>query len=481
MFRLFQRRLLTSSSAAAGELKIVYPSKDRVGENEFIDMFRSMSPYINVHRKTTMVIHLPGEQIASTKFQSTMQDIALMNSFGIRLVLVGGTRPQVNERLKVRQVVSRFDQGLRITGKEEMECVIDAAGYVRAQLERSLGRGVINAPGSGVPLTVSSGNFVTAQPIGIRNGVDLEHSGLVRRINVEKINRSLDHGEIVVVSNLGYSVSGDVFNCTSEDVAIACATQLNSSKLIFFHEGEMLERKRNKQIVHSLEIKDAQEYVSTAESDHDFIRYISHAVAACSKGVKRVHLVDQTIDGSLLDELFTRDGSGLLIFRDQYEDVRIAKTSDITGILCLIQPLLEKDLLVFRNQDSIETKINSFSVVERDGAILACAALELYPDNEMAEMACVAVDSHYRKSRIGNGLLIHILRRAVDHGIKKIFVLTTATAHWFQERGFQPASLEDLPLEKLASIDRSRNSQVFILDISAKRAIDEHELLLDSM
>jgi amino-acid N-acetyltransferase len=451
------------------------------GPCSFTEMFRMMSPYINFHRGSTMVIHLPGQVIESNVFAAVMQDIALLNTFGIKLVLVAGSRPQLNRQLEMRQLSQRFDCGMRITGPEELQCAMDAAGSVRFQIESHLGRGIVNSPGKARNINIASGNFITAQPVGVRGGVDFGNTGEMRRLNIPKVEDALDNGDIVLISSIGYSASGEVFNCMSEQVASKCAIQLKSDKLIFLHDGEEMFDTRTNQTVHALMIQQAQQYVEIARQDPevspDFLLYLKQSIKACINGVTRSHLVSRHVDGGLLQELFTRDGEGLMISKHMYEGVRMAKTSDIVSIMRLIQPLLDQDVLVSRNQEQIESNVHTFSVVERDGAIIACAALQPY-ENNMAEIACVAVDPQYRSLGKGNALIGFLLRKARSMGVNKVFVLTTRTSHYFMERGFEEASVEELPHSKRTKIDLKRGSKVYIMDISCKRALDEKELLL---
>lgn len=377
------------------------PQNGGPGPSSFTEMFRMMSPYINFHRGSTMVIHLPGQLVESPVFSAVMQDIALLNTFGIKLVLVAGSRPQLNHQLALRQLSQRFDCGMRITGPEELKCAMDAAGSVRFQIESFLGRGIVNSPGRARTINVASGNFITAQPVGVRGGVDFKNTGEMRRLNTAKVREALDNGDIVLISSIGYSASGEVFNCLSEQVASKCAIQLQSDKLIFMHDGEEMFDTRTNQKVQALIIQQAQQYVELAGADPeispDFLLYLKQSILACVNGVKRSHLVSRHVDGGLLQELFTRDGEGLMISKHMYEGVRMAKTSDIVSIMRLIRPLLDEDVLVSRNQEQIESNVHTFTVVERDGAIIACAALQPY-ENNFAEMACVAVDPAYRSS-----------------------------------------------------------------------------------
>ncbi|KAL3668313.1 hypothetical protein V7S43_006406 [Phytophthora oleae] len=452
-----------------------------VGPSSFTAMFRDMSPYINFHRGTTMVIHLPGQLVESNLFGAVMHDIALLNTFGVKLVLVAGSRPQLNRQLSLRKLSQRFDCGMRITGPMELQCAMDAAGSVRFQIESYLGRGIVNSPGRARTINIASGNFITAQPVGVRGGVDFKNTGEMRRLNVEKVRAALDDGDIVLISSIGYSASGEVFNCLSEQVASKCAIQLDSAKLIFMHNGEEMIDSRSNSVVQTLVIEQAQQYVELARQNPDingdFLLYLKESIKACVNGVKRSHLVSRHVDGGLLQELFTRDGEGLMITKHMYEGIRMATTNDIVSVMRLIQPLLDDDVLVSRDQEQIESNVDTFTVVERDGAIIACCTLQPY-ENNFAEMGCVAVDPTYRNLGKGNAMVGYIMRKAAAMGVTKLFVMTTRTAHWFLERGFVEATLNDLPPSKLAKIDLKRKSKVYICDISTKKALDEKELLL---
>ncbi|KAG3197462.1 Amino-acid acetyltransferase [Phytophthora cactorum] len=452
-----------------------------VGPSSFTAMFRDMSPYINFHRGTTMVIHLPGQLVESNLFGAVMHDIALLNTFGVKLVLVAGSRPQLNRQLSLRKLSQRFDCGMRITGPMELQCAMDAAGSVRFQIESYLGRGIVNSPGRARTINIASGNFITAQPVGVRGGVDFKNTGEMRRLNVDKVRAALDDGDIVLISSIGYSASGEVFNCLSEQVASKCAIQLESAKLIFMHNGEELIDSRSNSVVQTLVIEQAQQYVELARQNPDisgdFLLYLKESIKACVNGVKRSHLVSRHVDGGLLQELFTRDGEGLMITKHMYEGIRMATTNDIVSVMRLIQPLLDDDVLVSRDQEQIESNVDTFTVVERDGAIIACCTLQPY-ENNFAEMGCVAVDPTYRNLGKGNAMLGYIMRKAAAMGVTKLFVMTTRTAHWFLERGFVEATVNDLPPSKLAKIDLKRKSKVYICDISTKKALDEKELLL---
>jgi len=428
----------------------------------FVRWFRGSAPYINAFRNRTFVIAFGGELVAESQFASFIHDLALLNSLGVKLVLIHGARPQIEERLLARDASIRYVNGLRVTDDDALACVKEATGAVRVEIEALLSMGVANTPMAGFDIEVASGNFVTANPLGVREGVDYLHTGEVRRIDAAALQRRLEEGAIVLLSPLGYSPTGEVFNLSAEDVATAAAIALKAEKLIYMVDGPGL-LDRAGELQHELDLNAAERHLEHPEAlPEEVAKALFSAIYACRKGIRRAHLVNRRVDGSLLLELFTRDGVGTLISSETFEDVRQAEIDDVGGILGLIEPLEAEGVLVRRSRELLEMEIDYFTVVERDGAIIGCAALYPFPADRIGELACLAVDPRYRDQNRGEQLLAYIERRAQSLGIDSLFVLTTRTAHWFQERGFLPAGLADLPVEKQALYNYQRRSKVFL-------------------
>jgi len=429
-------------------------------EQAFVRWFRDSTPYINAFRGRTFVITFGGELIAEQQFASFVHDIGLLNSLGVRLVLVHGARPQIEERLKARGVELQYVDGLRVTDAAALACVKEAAGTVRVEIEALLSMGLANSPMAGAHIRVASGNFVTAQPLGVRNGVDYQHTGEVRRVDAEAMQKQLNDGAVVVLSPLGYSPTGETFNLSAEDVATAAATYLRADKLIFLTDlkGVLDARRR---LVRELTLAEAEQARQRKLPD-ELARSLGGALRACRAGVRRAHLISRHIDGALLLELFTRDGIGTLVTGEQFEGTRRAAIDDVGGVLELIEPLETDGTLVRRSRELLEMEIDQFVVTERDRTVIACAALYPFADEQVGELACMAVHRDYRKQGRGDDLLGFIERQARDMGIQRLFVLTTRTAHWFLERGFREADIKDLPIKKQAMYNYQRRSKVFI-------------------
>ena len=434
-----------------------------LSDSESVRLFRSSAPYINAHRGKTFVIMFGGEAIESENFPKIIQDIALLNSLGVKLVIVHGARPQIEKRLAIHNKVSRFKDGIRVTDKETLECVKDAAGSLRSQIEALLTMGLPNSPMHGSQIRVCSGNLVVAKPYGVQDGVDFENTGVVRRIDVQGLNDHLDDGSIVLLSPMGYSPTGEVFNLSHEDVATKAAIALKADKIITFSESDGIFNKSGK-LLRTTEHNTMKKEVALGNIVAEDT-CLTAMIASVEAGVQRAHCVNYFTDGVLLKELFTRDGAGSLVLQNHYEQLRTATIDDVGGILKLIKPLEESGALVKRSRERLEQEIDKFTVIVRDGMIIACAALYLYSEDACGELACVATHHDYRGANRGERLLEEIRKKAILSGLQKVFVLTTVTGHWFLEQGFEEKHIEDLPAGKKEMYNFTRNSKVFMLSL----------------
>lgn len=409
--------------------------------------FRAAAPYIHAHRGASFVIAFDGETIDSPAFDHLLHDIALLNSLGIRLVLVFGARPQIEAACAQQGIAVRYHRGLRITDEASLDIARAVVGRLRIDIEAWLSHGLPHTPMADARIRVTSGNMVIARPAGILDGIDLGHTGQVRRIDTDGIVQQLRQGNIVLLPPLGFSLTGEIFNLSAEAIATATAMALKADKLIFIGES-------NSALPRELTVPQAREMRQRHPS-------LDAAISACEAGVKRIHLLDRDIDGALLQELFSRDGAGTLLTTTSFETMRQATIEDVSGILDLIQPLEEKGAVVKRSRELLEREIDHFTVMERDGTVIACAAIYPYPENRMAELACLAVADDYRSQGRGKQLLATLESQARENGLDALYVLTTQTAHWFLEHGFRAAEINDLPVAKQALYNYQRNSRVF--------------------
>ena len=408
------------------------------------------------------MVSFGGETVADGLFANLAHDLALLNSLGVRLVLVHGIRPQVEQRLTTQGANLRYHRGLRVTDGNALACVKEAAGTVRVEIEALLSMGLANSPMAGAKIRVASGNFVVARPLGVRDGIDFEHTGEVRRIEVDSIQAQLDAGNVVLLSPIGYSPTGEVFNLSAEEIATATAVALKAHKLILLME-QALYRVTDGVPIQQITTGEAELLMSASDTVPSILLpHLEAAYTACSGGVERAHLLDRHIDGGILLELFTHDGVGTLVSEAPYEEMRAAGINDVGGILDLIAPLESSGILVRRSRERLEIEIDDYIVIERDGLIIGCAALHVSPQEHMGELACLAIHPQYRGTKRGERLLQCLEERALKRGLNRIFALTTHTSHWFRERGFEPLPIESLPPERRFSFNPERNSKILV-------------------
>lgn len=426
---------------------------------QFISWFRSVAPYFHAFRGKTFVLAFGGEIFAEGKFVELAHDINLLHSAGIRVVLVHGSRPQIEIQLKHRKAKSRYAGGLRITDPVALECVKEAVGLLRVEIDALLSLGLPNSPMAGAVINTVSGNFITAQPMGVHDGVDFQYTGSVRKVDAQAISGCLDAGNIAIVSPVGYSPTGEVFNLAMEDAAVATAAALRAEKLIFFSDAPVEDKEGG--LLPELTAQEAAELLGRSNRlTADTRLYLAHAVEAVRGGVQRAHVITRKVPGALLIELFTHEGSGTMITADKVVKLRPAAIDDAGGILKLIEPLEEDGTLVRRGRELLEREIDRFSVIEHDGVIVGCAALYPFLGARAAELACLVVRHDYRDQGYGERLLRHIELQARAHKMKKLFVLTTRATHWFIERGFAEASVAALPKEKKELYNYQRRSKI---------------------
>lgn len=427
----------------------------------FVDWFRNSSPYINAHRGRTFVILIEGEAMASGRGEQLTQDLALLQTLGVRLVVVYGIRPQVNRVLDEKGVQPQRHAGRWVADHTIMSCVERVAAEQRLWLEARLSLGLPNTPLHGVEVTVVSGNLVMAKPLGVRNGVDYEHSGEVRRVRAGAIESLLDRGTLVVLPPLGFSSTGEVFDLDAAEVAQHAAIALKADKLILLGEANGLHDESG-QLQRQLTPGDAEALKRDAVAGSELARHLSAACEAARHGVGRTHLLSWHDHDALLGELFTRDGVGTMITQHRYEQLRPAELSDVAGLLELLRPLEERGMLVERSRERLEHQIDDYIVIERDGMIVGCAALHPFTEARMGELACVAVHVDYRGGSRGGLLLAEVERRARRQGLTALFALTTHTAHWFFEHGFGLTNIDALPPLKREAYNHARKSKILL-------------------
>jgi amino-acid N-acetyltransferase len=460
----------------------------------FVDMFRGSANYIASHRNTLVVCHIPGDWIDSDDpsiFRNLMNDIALTWLLGLRIVLVVGCRYQIEQRLKNRE--KHWD--MVVTDAESLRVVKEEAGYVRFEVERQLARSLQGSRGRESDGNVVSGNFYSAQPFGVLDGVDYQYSGFVRRFEADKIKQVHKNRDIVLLTTLGVSPTGEVFNVNSEYLAACAGGALDASKVVYFleHDVELRHKVYGNKIPH-LRVHDSRNLLNLngiktnkkgfvfvdndcpyEDEQKSMLVKIGWSMHALENGVKRVHILTPD-KGALLQELYTRDGAGTLISGDLYDGIGQAKVTDVTPIHELISPLIALGTLVDRPKAALESDIHQYHVYTRDDLVVATGQLKLFEEG-YAEIACLVVSPKYRANGRGDAMLGYLERLCLQKGADKVFVLSTQTMEWFIERGFDRVGVESLPPSRQATYNHNRASKIYMKKIDSVRDLDASELL----
>lgn len=414
-----------------------------------INTLRIAAPYIYAHKDSTFVISLPIEIITSDTLSDLIQDLALMQTLGIRLVIVFGTG-----------LFNQQQPG--VINQNKMTKLQHLIGEKQTLLESLFSTGLVNTPMAGMKLTTVSGNFVVAKPVGIVSGIDQQYRGEVRRIAVHAIKQQLGIGNIVLLSSLGYSPSGECFYIDEFQLAAAIATSLGCEKLIFLsHEKILLDSR--KQRLKFLNLTAAHQLLKRRKSLSRSMRiYLELAIQTCVDQVARIHILSCSQPGVLLQELFSHDGAGTLISDDRYDAIRAATINDVGGIQSLLQPLENKGILLARSVEQIERNLEHYVVIERDGFVIACAALIPYQQQQCAELASIAVHQEFQHEGYGTLLIKFLEAKSIQLKMDKVFVLTTCALHWFYDNGYKKSQLASIPTHRQKVYTRERNSTVLV-------------------
>lgn len=440
-------------------------------QTAFVSWFRSVTPYIHMHRGETFVVGICGEAIADGRLNSIVHDLALIQSMGVKIIIVYGFRPQVNEQLAAKGHRSMYHDGVRITDSIALDCAQEAAGQLRYEIEAAFSQGLPNTPMSGATIRIISGNFITAKPLGVVDGVDFKHTGVVRKLDVEGIKHTVRAGVVVLISPFGFSPTGEAFNLSMEEVATSVASAVEADKLVFLTEAEGIRVNphastgEDNPLITEMSLDRARNMLSVLEADKQTEKlafYLRHCVQACEAGVERSHILPYAVDGVILQEIYTHDGIGTMVVDEKLEFLRQANADDVGSIIQLIEPFEQDGSMVKRDRTEIETQIKQYSIIEHDGVIFGCAALQPYPEKKTGEMYAVTVSKQSQGQGDGERLLKHIEQRARAQGLTSLFVLSTRTMHWFIKRGFQPVEPDWLPKAKGRAYNRGRNSKVLV-------------------
>ena len=437
-------------------------TSDATAQSSFIQNFRLSAKYINLFNQNIFVIALSGYVFNEDQFVKIAQDINILHSLKIKVILVYGARPQVESILVKNKIPVRLLKNMRVTSSAALKHVIEVNGAIRNKIEATLS--TIKSVSEGMRL--SSGNFLTAMPVGIIDGIDMESTGKIRGVDVEAIKNKLNHHEIVIVSPIGYSPIGQIFNLSYEQTAANIAVAINADKLIFYVDAngilnergelipELTSEKAHKLISH-IEEKPSPE--SAQNLSYDDFNILKSSVFAIKNKIKKVHLINRHIDGSLIEELFTEKGSGTILTEFALENFRKATEGDLKDIYRILFPLEKRKILIERDLTQIKGMINQFYVLEHDKKFVGCVSLNSF--KESLELASFSIEPKYQRLGFGKKLLKLCELEAKKLKYDEIFILTTQSEHWFAENGFKEKSKELMPTFKKKTYQSERNSK----------------------
>ncbi|MBK9576110.1 MAG: amino-acid N-acetyltransferase [Fibrobacterota bacterium] len=436
-------------------------------DKEAVPALREALGYVARHRGEVFVIKLESGLVEASVFQSLMRDIASLHRMGIRVVVVPGSRRQIDAMLRTWEVESPMAGEVRVTTEEAMPFVTLAAFDVCNRIMTHLAESGANA---------LIGNWVKARGLGVLDGIDYLLTGSVQSLRTEILRQLMGQEFVPIVPNIGWNSAGRPYNVSSTQLAMELAVQLGASKLFFLCDErpevgpdlvlpEDVER-GDSGMLSSLNLGQAEEFLDTnaLRVSQPYRDYLRRALEACRKGVRRTHILDGQEDGALLREIFSQDGQGTMVFANEYDHIRRAEVRDVPDILRIQEPYVAQGVLLPRTAEQIEAKIGDYVVHEADGFIQGSAALHPFPDGS-AEVAAVAVAEHVRRFGVGRKIVQFLLQKAVRMGYDKVFLLTTQTSDWFADLGFERGDLADLPQDKVSAYDIKRRSLVFVRTI----------------
>ncbi|WP_304221372.1 amino-acid N-acetyltransferase [Gracilinema caldarium] len=432
-----------------------------------VDLIREAFYYQSRFDGTTMVFKIDFPVTEDRQFKYLMKDLALLAQTGIRIVIVPGAKEWIDAVLKEYDIESSYEGSVRITTEAAIPFVKMAAFEVATRYMTELSASRVDAV---------IGNFVRARGIGVVNGIDFAHSGMVDKIQAESLKKLMDLGMVPILPCIGWSPAGKPYNLPSDEIALAACEALRAVKffIVSNRSGITSEQCRIPESVYSgtsgrlarLTPQEAEEILklNPKQTNEPALKELALAIRACRLGVERVHIVDSREEGAVLRELFSNLGVGTMVYADEYESIRPLKPADITEVLRLMGPLMEKGILIQRNAEQILEKKDDYVVYEVDGSVHACGALHDWGEDQ-GEIAALATDPQYTDLGLGRRIVGYLIDRARKRNFRRVFVLTTRTHDWFEYLGFREIPVEQLPEKKRKVYNQERKSKVFALDL----------------
>jgi amino-acid N-acetyltransferase len=416
---------------------------------------RGILQYIPQFREKTFIIEVDGAIVTDENFGNILLDVAVLRSLNIRVVLVHGASAQIKSLGEERNIKPSNLDGAGVTDADTLKLALTAANRLTHEILEGLAANDLRA---------ACPNAIIAHPMGILQGVDQLFTGKVERVDTELLQTLLNQGIIPVVPPLGFDGDGKTYRVNSDGVSVAVAEALKATKLIFITSQDGL--LYNGQLIRQMLVAELQKMLqqNTPGFLPEILSKAQHAVAACTTGVQRVHIINGRVDEGLLAEVFSNEGIGTLIYANEYQQIRAAKKKDVRAIQLLTKKAVESDELVKRTRLVIEKNLSDYYIFEIDKNPVACVALHVYPEQSKGELACLYVNPSHENQGIGRKLIQFIETKAKEMNLGELITLSTQAFTYFQSKGgFSEGTPDDLPPVRREKYDASgRNSKVLL-------------------
>ena len=427
--------------------------------HERLTHFREILRYVPRFRDRVFVIAVDGAVVEDDNFPNLLLDISLLRSLNIRVALVHGAAHQIRRYAELVKLTPSDVDGTGVTNKETLQVAISAANRVTHEILEGL---------SANDLRGAYPNAVVAHPAGILGGVDHLFTGKVERVDVGLLQTLLEHDIIPVVPPVGIDGTGNSFRLNSDAVAVEVAKALRAVKLVYLNtEGGV---RGPDGVVRQMTVQEAEAFLKKHRADlsPEAGTKLAHAVRAGKEGIERIHIIDGREQEGLLGEVFSNEGIGTLVYANEYQAIRPAQKKDVRAVFNLVQQGVQNDELVRRKRAELEKIIGDYFVFEVDRDPIACAALHVYPEQNVGELASVLVDPRYENQGIGAKLIQYGENLARSKGLAMLFCLSTQAVNYFvQKGGFRLGTPDDLPPGRREKYDlNGRKSQVLVKSLT---------------
>src|ERR1700751_5574663 len=416
---------------------------------------RGILQYVTHFRDKIFVVAIDGEILGSENFANILLDIAVLRSLNIKVVLVHGAGFQIEQAAQEQGIRASNTDGTGLVDETTLQLSINVALRLTNQIMEGLTQ---------VDLRAAYANCIIAHPSGIVRGVDFQYSGKVERVDVKILELFLNEEIVPVIPPLGFDGEGRTFRVNSDLVALEVASALHAAKLIFLstHDGLVLDGQRIGQLV-AAEVEEVLKKQRNQLAPN-LASKLEHAAEACQYGIPRVHLLNGTINEALLAEIFSNGGIGTMIYSNEYEQIRRVYKKDVRAVISLIQQSVRNEELIRRTRAEILADIDDYWVLEIDRHIVGCVAMYPYPEQKIAELACLYVSRSTENQGLGRKLMSFVETLAKQRGFNRLFALSTQAFVYLQQKGgFMEADADILPPERRTKHEESgRNSRILV-------------------